>query len=98
MRGSQLLTSGCPGVDDVFTPFSFSQLSQQLETPTYNYISTHTDEPGYATDVYLYDNSFETAMKVGQLRTKEAAFTHRKISFQHRQHTVILCTLACGIF
>ena len=32
-------------------------------------------------NVYLYDNSFDTAMKVGQLRTKEAAFTHRKILF-----------------
>ena len=53
VRGSQLLTSGCPGVDDVFTPFSFSQLSQQLETPTYNYISTHRDEPGYATTAQL---------------------------------------------
>ena len=31
--------------------------------------------------MYIYDNSFDTDMKVGQLRTKEAAFTHRKILF-----------------
>ena len=56
----------------------------------YRYMYMNTNVYIY---VYSYDNSFDTAMKVGQLRTKEAAFTHRKILFQHR-HTVILC----GIF
>ena len=31
--------------------------------------------------VYLYGNFFDTAMKVGQLRSKEDAFTHKKILF-----------------
>ena len=37
------------------------------------------------TNVYIYvykcDNSFDTAMKVGQPRTKKAVFTHMKILF-----------------
>ena len=41
VRGSQLRTSDCPRIDDVFTLFSFSQLSQQLETPTLIYKHTH---------------------------------------------------------
>ena len=44
----------------------------------YRYMYTNTN---VYIHVYLYDTSFDTAMKVGQLRTKEAAFTHRKILF-----------------
>ena len=44
----------------------------------YRYMYMNTNVYIY---VYLYDNSFDTAMKVGQLRTKKAAFTHRKILF-----------------
>ena len=44
----------------------------------YRYMYMNTNAYIY---VYLYDNSFDTAMNVGQLRTKEAAFTHRKILF-----------------
>ena len=44
----------------------------------YRYMYMNTNVYIY---VYLNGNSFDTAVKVGLLRTKEAAFTHRKISF-----------------
>ena len=44
----------------------------------YRYVYMDTNVYIY---VYLYDNSFDTAMTVGQPRTKEAVFTHIKILF-----------------
>ena len=61
----------------------------------YRYVYMKTNVYIY---VYLFDNSFHTAMKVGQSRTKEAVYTHMKICFKTGSTLFFLYTSACGIF